>query len=129
MHFPNVQIGIFQSCLNKVPTYMYATYLKPSFFPHKRKQWTFLSTLRYGTCHYMQGLYFMACTVPKLYSSFLSPKTPLSRFSDTVSLKIMQNILHNRLVFMLQNYMNLVCKSSPFNHLFHSFHNRPAPYG
>ncbi len=31
----------------------------------------------YGTCHYMQGLYFMACTVPNLYSSFLSPKTPL----------------------------------------------------
>ncbi len=45
--------------------------------PHKRKQWTFLSTLRYGTCHYMQELFFVACTVPNLYSSFLSPKTPM----------------------------------------------------
>ncbi len=29
------------------------------------------------TCHYMQELYFMACTVLNLYLSFLSPKTPL----------------------------------------------------
>ncbi len=27
----------------------------------------------------MQGLYFMACTVPNLYSSFLSPKTPMRK--------------------------------------------------
>ncbi len=63
--------------VNPVPTY--AMYLKPSLLsPHKRKQWTFLSTLRYGICHYMQGLYFVACTVPNLYSSFISPKTPIS---------------------------------------------------
>ncbi len=37
---------------------------------------------RYGTCRYMQGLYLMACTVPNLHSSFLSPKTPM--FPDFV---------------------------------------------
>ena len=42
-------------------------------------------TLRYGTCHYMQGLYFMAFTVPNLYSSFLLPKTP-------ICLRFLQNL-------------------------------------
>ncbi len=32
-----------------------------------------------GTCHYMQGLHFMAPTVPNLYSSFLPPKTPIQQ--------------------------------------------------
>ncbi len=75
MSVSNVQICIFQSCLNKVPTQ--ATYLEPSLSPYKRKQWTFASIVRYGTCHYRQELYLMACTVPNLYLNFFSPKTPM----------------------------------------------------
>ncbi len=51
----------------------------------------------------MQELYFMACTVPNLYSSFLSPKTPMKMLDKSLHATVLPNTTEGKLQSTLLN--------------------------